>query len=382
MINVFRPSMGKEEVAAVAEVIESGWLGLGPKTAQFEEKFAAFVGADHAIATNSATAALHLACLALGVAEGDEVLVPTMTFVSTAHAVAYCGGTPVFVDVERDTLNIDPENLRSKITGRTKGIIVVHYAGHACEMEAVWEIARERGLFVIEDAAHACGSKYKGERVGGLQSDATCFSFHPVKNLATGDGGMMTTDRLEIAQLVRRLRWCGIDKSTWDRTEVADAGLRSEYAQYTWYYEVAELGYKYHMSDVMAALGLVQLQKLDAMNARRREIAVMYEAALGGLSWIDLPVEHDYTESSWHAFVIKTSMRNELNVFLRERGIATGVHYMPVHLQPYYRQRIETHCPVAEDVWRELLTLPLYPDLTDQDVKQVCAQVHNFGRSF
>jgi perosamine synthetase len=369
MIQVFRPSLGDDELDALREIFETGWIGLGPKTSEFEEKFATYVGAKYGVGLSSATAALHLACLALGLGAGDEVLVPAITFVSTAHAVAYCGAAPVFVDVEPDTLNIDIEDMERRVTPRTRAVIPVHYGGHACHMDEIWDFADEHGLFVIEDAAHACGSSYKGQRVGGLErSDAACFSFHAVKNLATGDGGMVTTNRVELVNALRKLRWVGIDKSTWDRTEEAEMELETgtrRYANYGWYYEVHELGYKYHMNDIAAAIGLVQLGKLEPANRRRREIVDQYSRGFTGADWIDCPVEKEYASSAWHNYVIKTDYRDAINLYLKEKKIATGVHYMPVHLQPYYRKRSKVSLPVAESVWTRLLTLPLYPDLDD-----------------
>lgn len=381
-IQIFKPSFGQEELDALREPFETGWIGQGPKTAKFEEEFAAYVGAKYAVGVNSATAALHVTCVALGIGPGDEVLVPTMTFVSTAHAPAYCGATPVFVDIEPDTLNISVEDMQRKLTPRTRAIIPVHYGGHACAMDRVWDLAEEHDLFVIEDASHACGSDYKGQRVGGLgRSDATCFSFHAVKNLATGDGGMITTSRVEIMRALKRLCWVGIDKSTWDRTEEAllelETGTR-RFASYGWYYEVHDLGYKYHMNDIAAALGLVQLRKLEAANARRRQIVEQYHRAFEGIEWIERPVEKGYTRSACHNYVIKTPYRDQLNLYLKEKGVATGVHYLPIHLQPYYRRRSRVTLPVAEKVWTQLLTLPLYPALTDEETRYVIESILSF----
>lgn len=379
MTQVFRPHYDEREAQAVAKVLASGWVGLGPRVAEFECRFAEYVGAHYAIATNSATAALHLSCIVANVQPGDEVLIPAITFVSTAHAVSYCGATPVFVDVEPDTLNLDPEDARRKITPATKAIIPVHYGGHACRMDDIYTLAYDHDLAVIEDAAHACGAEYKGKRIGSLPGSLTVnYSFHAVKNLGTPDGGMIATDRLELDQLLRRLRWCGIDKSTWDRTAIAESGPRNQYSQYSWYYEVTDLGYKYHMNDVTAAIGLVQLDKLPATNARRREIASRYTAKLSSLPWLECPIEHDYTRSAWHNYVIKTDYRDRLNLHLKERDIATGVHYMPLHLHPYYRQRTHAIVPVAERVWTRLLTLPLYPGLTDEEVSTVIIAVKEF----
>jgi len=382
MIQVFKPSLGEEELQALAEIFKTGWIGLGPKTREFEEKFTEYVGAKYCVGVNSATAALHLCCLALGIGDGDEVLVPTITFVSTAHAAAYCGATPVFVDVDPETLTIDPKDLEQKITPRSKAVIPVHYGGHACPMEEIWAIAQQHGLFVIEDAAHATGSKYCGERVGGLKgTDATCFSFHAVKNLPVGDGGMITTNRVELVQVLHRLRWVGIDKSTWDRTEEVsmeqESGVR-RYAHYGWYYEVHDLGYKYHMNDISAAIGLVQLEKLERANEQRRQIVQHYNEAFRDVDWITRPVEREYTESAWHNYVIKTPYRDSLNLYLKEKNIATGVHYMPIHLQPYYRKRSKVTLPVAEKVWTQLLTLPLYPDLDKAQLDYVIKTVRSF----
>ena len=231
------------------------------------------------------------------------------------------------------------------------------------------------GIVVIEDAAHACGSLYRDRKIGGLdRSAATCFSFQAVKNLAVGDGGMVTTDRVEVASALRRLRWVGIDKSTWDRTEVAamemESGIR-RFAAYGWYYEVSELGYKYHMNDIAAAIGIVQLGKLDAANERWRAIAARYSDAFSSVEWIETPVKRAYTTSATHNYVIKTEHRDALNLHLRDREVATGVHYMPIHLQPHYRGRQHGPLPVAEHVWTRLLTLPLYPSLLDSEVDYV-----------
>lgn len=381
-IEVFKPSLGEDELRAVAEVFESGWIGLGPKTSQFEQEFAEYVGARHAIAVNSATAALHLACLVLDVGPGDEVLVPTITFVSTAHAPAYCGATPVFVDVDPETLNLDPADLKRKISPRSKAVIPVHFGGHASPMDEIRDLAKRHNLAVIEDAAHAAGSEYRGQRIGGLDgTDVTCFSFQAVKNLPVGDGGMITTNRDELVDRLRRLRWVGIDKSTWDRTEevsATDESSTRRYSHYGWYYEVHELGYKYHMNDIAAAIGLVQLSKLDGANQRRRQIAQQYTDGLQSVEWFRCPVERPETQSCWHNYVIQSSYRDELNLFLRDKRIATGVHYMPLHLQPYYRSAAPGTLPVAEQVWTQLLTLPLYPELTDEQVQYIVRSVRSF----
>jgi perosamine synthetase len=387
MIQVFKPWIDEREIEAVTKVLESGWIGLGPKVAEFEQKFAEYVGAEHAVAMNSGTAALHLALLALGIGPGDEVLVPTITFVSTAHAVEYCGAKPVFVDVEADTLCLNAKDAERRMTKRTRAILPVHYAGHPCrspELDAgrLRHLVGDRFLALIEDAAHASGTKFENRQLCKYKVDAICFSFHAVKNLTCGEGGMVTTMYDNIAESLRRLRWCGIDKSTWGRTE-AIGDTRGEYGQYGWYYEVDRLGYKCHMSDINAAIGLVQLEKLKVSNIMRRSIVDHYQDAFSDLEWLERPVEKDYCKSSWHLYYIKLEKpeyRDRLNLFLRDRGIATGVHYMPLHLQPYYRDQGQPSLPVAEDVWRRILTLPLYPGLLASEVEQVIEGVREFGR--
>ena len=376
MIQIFRPSITDREIEAVAEVMRSGWLGLGPKTAEFESKFAEYVGAKYAIGVNSGTAALHLSLLALGIGPGDEVLVPTITFASTALAVVYCGATPVFVDVRPDSLCIDVEDAESKIVAKTKAIIPVHYSGTPCNMADIWMLADDYILAVVEDAAHACGSTYYGDRVGGLKpTDATTFSHHAVKNLTMGEGGTITCNSLDMDTRLRRLRWCGIDKGTWKRTGTAKD------SNYSWYYEIASLGYKAHMNDIAAAIGIVQLDRLPALNARRRKIAQLYPEGLSDCEWLDLPHEYPGCVSSCHAYVIKVKndARDRLNQHLKERGIATGVHYIPLHVQPYFAQLLDTpHLPIAETVWRTLLTLPSYPDLSNAEVAYVIDSIKEF----
>jgi perosamine synthetase len=358
-IPVFRPFHGEEEIQAVAEVIRSGWWGQGPKTAEFEQRFAAFVGSTLAVAVNSATAALHLALRVAGV-EGGEVITTSMTFVSSNHAILYNNATPVFADIQPDTLNIDPDDIARKVTTRTKAILVVHYGGHPADMDRIHEIASAHDLVVIEDAAHAAGAQYKGRPVGSL-SPLTCFSFHPVKNLATGDGGMITLSNAEWDARLRRLRWVGINKDTWKRSKDRDA------SQYSWEYDVEELGYKYHTNDILAAIALVQLERLPQTNARRREICALYDEGLGDLPWLELPVERPDVVSARHNYVVRLENRDGLADWLREHRVATGMHYIPNHLYSMYRP-YATSLPVTEREWKRLLTLPLYPALTDDEV--------------
>jgi perosamine synthetase len=370
VIPLFKPSLGEEELDALREVFETGWLGLGPKTAEFERAFADYVGARHAVGVNSCTAALHLSLGLLELKPGDEVIVPAVTFVSTAHAAAYWGARPVFADVRPDTLCVDPADVRRKATPRTRAILPVHYAGHPCDMDEIHPFAAARGIAVIEDAAHACGSAYKGRRVGSL-SPLTCFSFHAIKNLSCGDGGMVTTNDGAHAKRLREGRWMGISKDTWQRTEGGTT--------YSWDYAVGELGFKAHLNDIAAAIGLVQLGKLDGANRRRREIASRYDEGFRDADWIERPPEREGARSSWHIYHIKVDDRDGLHDHLSARGIVTGVHYQPLHLHPYYRG-YGADCPVAERVWRRILSLPMFPDMTDGQAAQVIEAVRSFPR--
>src|SRR5208282_894211 len=345
--------MTQEEIDAVAEVLRSGWIGLGPKTAEFEKKFAEFVGTTYAVAVNSCTAALDLALKLLDVNHGDEVVVPTMTFVSTAHCVAYRLAMPVFADVDPQTLAIDLEDVRRKITSRTRAIIPVHYSGRPIDLDALKEIAG--GIPIIEDCAHATGARYKGRSVGSI-GDIGCFSFHAVKNLAMGDGGALTLNDQQWMERCKRLRWLGIDKGTWDRTATDKS--------YWWQYFVDEIGLKCHLNDIAAAIGLVQLRRLGLLNGRRREIARRYSEAFAACDFMETPpADTAEIESSWHIYCLKVPQRDDLCSFLQQKGIATGVHYTPVHLYSCYGNK--PHLPVPEEVFKRIVSLPVYPDMTD-----------------
>jgi perosamine synthetase len=361
-----RPCLGEDELAAVREVFASRWLGMGPRAAAFEQALRELLGVKHVLAVNTGTAALHLALDALGLRRGDEVILPSLTFIATAQAVLAAGATPVFCEVQPDTLTLDVADAARRITRRTRALLPVHYAGLACEMDEVLSVARDAGLRVVEDAAHAFGSLYKGRKVGTL-GDATCFSFDPIKNITCGEGGAVATDDDEIADRVRRGRVLGMDRSSWDRQ-----GPRR------WSCEVATRGYRYHLSDINAAIGLRQLPRLAAFKARKQAIVRRYDAALSGLAGVRA-LRH--TEAAFpFLYVVRVSdgRRDDLMSHLKERKIGTGVHYVPNHLQPLFRDRRQ-HLPVTEQLFGEVLTLPLYFEMTDGEVDAVIAAVRSFA---
>lgn len=370
-IPVLQPSIGQEEIDAVTEVMRSGWLGLGPKTEQFETEFATYVGTRFMVALNSGTAALHLALKVLDIGPGDEVIVPSMTFISTIHAVSYVGATPVFADVEPDTMNISVADIAEKITNKTKAIIVVHLAGHPVDLDAINGLAREKGIKVIEDAAHACGAEYKGKKIGS-SGNLTCFSYHAVKNLTCGEGGSITCNEDWAMRRIKELRWVGISKDTWIRS--------SNERVYAWQYFVDKVGFKYHMSDMQAAIGLVQLKKLERLNGRRREVAAWYSERFKDIDWLELPQEKIYAKSAWHLYQIKLpdeASRDRMIGHLKDHNIAPGVHYYPCHLQPsYIHHRAEV--PLTDQVWKRILTLPIHPNLSDDDLERVTSCVQSF----
>lgn len=364
MINLFKPSLGEAELESLRKVFRSGWIGLGPITEQFEKAFADYVGCKYAVGLNSATAALDLSLKLLNINHGDEVIVPTMTFVSTAHVVKYNLAEPIFADVD-DNLLIDLEDVARKITKRTKAIIPVHYAGRPVDMDKLKDIAR--GIPIVEDAAHAAGSAYKGFKCGSFGTMG-CFSFHAVKNLSMGDGGAITTDDQDLYERAKRLRWLGIDKATWDRND--------QNKNYWWEYSVDEIGLKCHMHDISASIGLVQLSKLDKMNARREEIAERYTEGLRGVKTPMMDTKG--SKSSWHIYCIRSDQRNDLSISLQKKGVVTGVHYKPIHLYKCYGNR--PSLPNAEKYFEEILSLPMYPDLTDHEIDTVIGAVNAFHR--
>jgi dTDP-4-amino-4,6-dideoxygalactose transaminase len=369
MLPYARPSIGEAEIAEVEACLRSGWLSTGPRAMRFEQELAARLGVRHALGASSGTAALHLAVLAAGIGPGDEVVTTPMTWVSTANVVLHAGARPVFVDVEPGTLNLDVTRLERALTQRTKAILPVHFAGLPCDQDALRDVARRHGLAIIEDAAHALGASYRGRPIGTF-GDATMFSFHPAKNLTTGEGGALVTDSDEIAARAKRLRFHGIEQTPESR--FAGRGAAS--------YDVLEPGFKYNFTDLQAAIGLHQLARLDEMNARRRELAASYRERLAGVPWVAPLATAAYPHvHAWHLMVVSLEVealamgRDEVLHELREAGVGAGLHFVPLHLQSLYRgiSGDQGRLPVATDAHRRILSLPLFPDMTDEDVTMV-----------
>ncbi len=367
-----RQSVDEADIAAVAEVLRSDWLTTGPKVGEFEEAFAAAVGARFAVSFNSGTAALHGAAYAAELGPGDEAVTTPMTFCATANCVLYQGARPVFADVCPDTLNLDPDKVRAALTPRTKALLPVDYSGHAADLDAFLEIAEERGLTVIEDASHALGGEYKGQRVGTI-SHLTTFSLHPVKHLTTGEGGMVTTNRADFAETLRRFRNHGIS---------SEARQRQTAGQ--WQYEMVLLGMNYRLPDINCALGLSQMRGLTANLARRRAIAAAYQERLADLGGLILPTTRHEVNPAWHLYPVRVDAtelkvgRAEIFRALRAENIGVNVHYVPVHLHPYYRQQFGFQggeYPVAESAYEQLISLPMFHAMTDPDVEDVVRAV-------
>ena len=368
-IPLFKPNLGEEELSSVKEVFDSGWLGLGPKTAQFEIAIAEYQGRKHAVAVNSCTAALHLALMALDLPVDAEVLVPTFTFVSTAHAVEYLGLKTVFVDCQNN-LTIDLLDLERKISDKTKVIIPVHIGGEACQMEEIMSIAAKHNLIVIEDVANGQGSEYKGKKLGSWGHMA-CLSFEAKKNITTGDGGMILFDDDQWYEVIKRLRWLGISKDTWQR--FADKG-----GNYSWYYEINELGYKYNMNDIAAAIGLCQLKKLDHFNDTKAKIIARYIEGLTGVGDIKI-ADYSLDKSGYWLFMIRTDHRDELFAYLASQEITCGVHFMPCHMHPYYSNKYgKLNLINSESLWQKNISLPLYTQFTESEQDYVISKIKEF----
>lgn len=375
-----RSDVGDEEVAEVVDVLRSGWLTTGPKVREFEREFAAMVGAEHAIAVNSCTAALHLALEAAGIREGDEVLVPTMTFAATAEVVTYFKAKPVLIDCVPDTLNLDPDLIEAAITNRTRAIIPVHFAGHPCDLKPIQSIAQVHNLRVIEDAAHALPARYHGKMIGGI-SDATCFSFYATKNITTGEGGMITTNNGEWAARMRMMSLHGLSRDAWNRYS----------AQGSWYYEILSPGFKYNLTDIAAALGLAQLKKCERFWKGRERYAALYQEGFQGVPEIFCPTSAPHVQHAWHLYVIQLNLellkvgRDEFIRQLQEAGVGCSVHFIPLHLHPYHRDmggyRPED-LPVSSKVFKRIVSLPLYSKMSEGEINRVIDTVRDLvGRN-
>lgn len=373
-----RQFIDDDDVASVVDVLRSDWLTCGPKVEEFERAFAAKLGVEYAVAVNSGTAALHAAACAAGIGPDDEVIVPPITFVATANCVAFLGARPIFCDVEQSTLLLDPQKVAGCLSPRTKAIIAVDYAGHPCDYDALHELARQHNIMVMADACHALGATYRGRPVGTLTALNT-FSFHPVKHITTAEGGMITTSDRVLYQRMMEFRNHGITRRT-DAFEMTMADTMTASADAMWYYEMQALGYNYRLSDLNCALGLAQLRKLDRFVARRREIADRYTERLVDCPLVTLPSVHPWAESAWHLYPIRIDFtrlrrsRAEIMNKLRGMGIGTQVHYIPVYLHPYYRRRWGYKnglCPIAEKAYEQLLSLPIFYSMTDDDVDYV-----------
>ncbi|KYD19363.1 UDP-4-amino-4,6-dideoxy-N-acetyl-beta-L-altrosamine transaminase [Caldibacillus debilis] len=367
-----RQWIDEEDIEAVVEALKGDFLTTGPYVSRFERAIADYVGAKYAVAFSNGTAALHGACFAAGIGEGDEVITTPMTFAASANCVLYRGGVPVFADIDEKTYNIDPQSVEEKITERTKAIIPVDFAGQPADLDPILEIAEKHRLIVIEDAAHALGAVYKGRKVGSI-SDMTMFSFHPVKLITTGEGGIIVTNNEEYYERLLQFRTHGITR---DRSRMAeDHG--------PWYYEMQFLGYNYRLTDIQAALGLSQLKKIEKFLELRRRYAAMYNDAFKGMDELILPHQPEWAESGWHLYVIRlrpeklAASRREIFEALQRQNIGVNVHYIPVHYQPYYRKLgyDKGICPKAERVYEEILTLPLFPAMSEQDVRDVIEAV-------
>ncbi len=365
-----RQSIDEDDIEAVVEVLRSDWLTTGPKVQEFEEAFAKVADADHAVALSNGTAALHAMMHAIGIGPGDEVIVPALTFAATANSVVYQGGTPIFCDVDPETLLIDPERIEPLVSSKTRAVIAVDYAGQPCDYDRLRDVTKRHGLLLVADACHSLGGKYKNKPVGSL-ADLSAFSFHPVKNMTTGEGGMVTTNNADFAASIRRFRNHGI---TTDHRERESRG--------SWHYEMTELGYNYRLTDIQCALGLSQLKKLAAFVKRRQDLAAMYDDAFAGMDGVTPVLTEPDVSHAYHLYVVQLSDRidrNRLFKVLRERGIFTNVHYSPVHLHPYYRKTQNTdvgQCPVSEKAGGHILSLPMYPGLSDHEVRTIIGTLH------
>lgn len=373
------PLIGEEEIAEVVDTLRSGWITTGPKTARFEQEFARYLGAPGALALNSCTAGLHTALQTIGVGDGDEVITSPLTFAATANVIEHVRARPVFVDVEADTLQMDPAHLESAVTSRTRAIIPVHFAGHPADLDAIGAVAARHRLTVIEDSAHSLPARYRGRLIGS-GDNPVAFSFYATKNLTTGEGGMLTGDPAFLER-ARVISLHGMSHDGWNR--YAEGGQ--------WFYEVTLPGFKYNMTDIQAALGLWQLKKLESHQQRRRAVVAAYQAAFGENDAFDLPVERADVEHAWHLYVLRLRPgvlaigRDRFIEELTRRRVGSSVHFIPVHLHPFYRDTygyVPEDFPVACSNYQRMLSLPLHPGLSDTDVADVIGVVADIAREY
>ncbi|MGY1465176.1 UDP-4-amino-4,6-dideoxy-N-acetyl-beta-L-altrosamine transaminase (plasmid) [Bacillus toyonensis] len=360
------------DIQAVVDVLKGDFLTTGPMVQQFEGAIAKYAGAKYAVSFSNGTAALHAACYAAGITEGDEVITTPMTFVASANCILYQGGKPVFADIDNETYNISPKSIEEKITNKTKAIIPVHFTGQPVELNAIQKIAKENNLIIIEDAAHALGATYKNKKIGSI-GDMTMFSFHPVKHITTGEGGVITTNNPMFYEKLIQFRTHGIERNPQKLLENHGP----------WYYEMQFLGYNYRLTDIQAALGLSQLSKLDSFIKTRKNYVDIYNKEFSCLSEITIPKQLPQTDSSWHLYIIRLNTkllkcnRKEIYEALQRENIGVNVHYIPVHLQPFYQKLGygKGICPQAENIYEEIITLPLFPKMTEADVWDVIQAV-------
>jgi perosamine synthetase len=374
-IRLFKPCVGEEELINIRDVFKRAWFGLGPLVSQFEKEWNDYLGVADSLGVNSATAALHLGVSAFNFQKGAKVLVPAITFVSTATAVLYNQLEPIFIDVDRDTLSMSLDDLQRKITKDCVAVMPVHLGGHPVPMDRLIEIASKYNLKIIEDCAHCAGGSYRGKKLG-TWGDVGCFSFEEKKCMITGDGGMISSNNIQLIEKLKPYRWIGIDKDTWKRSA---SYTKSDIDAKHWYYEVAVLGYKYNMNDLMAAIGLAQLKKLDWMNARRRQIIQRYLNGLKDHKHVRPLFPYQLDNAAYWLFGVRCDYRDDMIIHLKKHGIATGVHYMPLPLHPLFK-RYQSETPVANEIWKTMITLPLFPDLTDEEVDYIVKALWEFEK--
>jgi len=372
-VRLFVPNVGDEELDNIRDSFDKSWIGLGKKVTEFENKWSEYLGCKNSVAMNAATSALHLSLQVFKFPEGKKVLVPNITFAATAMAPLYNRLEPVFVDVDHDTVNISLDDLERKYDQDCVALMVVHMGGQPNQMEKIMDFARHKGLKVIEDCAHTVGASYQGKKLG-LWGDIGCFSFEEKKPMTTGDGGMACSNDLDLLHPMKAKRWFGIDKDTWKRSGgYTDSKINARH----WHYEIADIGYKFHMNDVAASIGLAQLKKLDGFNARRREILKRYLAGMEKLE--NLKPLYPYEPDQYNYWIVglRHQKRDQLITFLKSRGIATGVHYMPLTLHPYFKQW-DSETPVAKEIWQTFVSLPFHTQLTNEEVDYVLEALYEY----